>query len=121
MSTKRRNPWIKFRLGNGLRGYVHFKARTVADAWQRGCASFNQWCPSKNGRMVYLDQEGSGDIEYTTRHVLSELRKKPADRYSSNMTKEFACKFTFWATVAYGRSNQKLVRPDWKRVPNIST
>lgn len=106
-----KNPYKKFRIGNGLRGNITFKARSIKEAWKRGCKMFNDWCPSefsKDGRSVYLEMEDDTRVTLTTKWYLEQNKLPLSKRYYSNY-KEYETRG--WVLVAYGMSKEELVFP----------
>lgn len=106
MKTTRKNPYKKYRLGNALRGHYVFKARSVKEAWAKGCKLFNEGFPSDNGRSVILEVNDETKITLTTPWEIAQNKLPPEKRYFDNH-KEFIT--IGFIPVAYGISKEQLV------------
>lgn len=90
--------WKKYKLGKGLRGTFFFKARSIKEAWEKGCKMFNR-------RAFPTDSRSRG------RHVVLYV-------YDSSVLPMFKTKWVIdqdtyrgFVPIAEGMSKQKLVFP----------
>jgi len=100
--------WKKYMLGNYLRGFYAFKARSIKEAWKKGCARFNAGFPSpgsRHGRSVHLHVWDATVLPVLkTKWVIDQDRLPAAKRYYSNHEVNTV---RDWVPVAEGMSKQK--------------
>jgi len=102
------NPYKTYKIGNGLRGNITFKARSIKEAWTKGCAKFNRWCPSEGtaGRAVFLELLDETKITLTTPWSLAQNALPKKKRHYCNHAEFHHAGFRL---VAYGSSKEELV------------
>lgn len=83
-----------------------FKARSIHEAWKKGCGIMNRACPSKKGRLVYLSLHEMRQPQFVTQYIKDQMKLPAGERYFSNVSDLTAFSET---TVAYGLSKQKLI------------
>lgn len=99
-----KNSWKKWEIGNPLRGYFYFKARTIEEAWEKGCKIFNQAYPSKKGRQICLELNDDTLVP-TTKFTIEQMKLPPDKRCFINQSYPTRG----YVTVACGCSKEKLI------------
>ena len=82
------NEYKQYELGNGLRGTYRFKARSIKEAWTKGCKMFNRGFPTRSkscGRHVILSVYDSTILPmYKTKWVIDQDNLPPKKRHFCN-------------------------------------
>ena len=80
--------WKKYQIGNCLRGIYEFKARSIKEAWDKGCAIFNKGFPTlskSRGRSVSLWEYDDTILPiFKTKWAHDEDALRAKDRHFSN-------------------------------------
>jgi len=102
--------WQQYELGNYLRGTYRFKARSIKEAWEKGCKLFNRGFPThskSHGRNVLLSvYDPTVLVIFKTKWNLDQDKLPPKKRFFSNHEVNTV---RGYVPIAQGMSKQKLV------------
>ena len=100
--------WKDYKIGNGLRGTIKFKARNHVEAWNIGRKRFNKWmCDEHGNRMIYLEKKHQLNYEVLVTPWVKKQMKLPIEKRHFH---EFEISTpTCYVLVAQGMSGEELV------------